>query len=310
LKEDNRARVVDPAKEVKPKESAVQKANKYFNLAFYVYFFNSLLMDVVMAAFVNLFFMGYGGFMAIFHHFVSVVALVLFLGLVYKTLSIMINLERKRRDKVDGTHVKTKFKKWLFLRVPIKEDAKLLPRFVPEGYMVHDVMLCFFLVTFNSMGMVQIVSLFLMKVYLLVNLCFKPLKEKLEQIMLIGNEIFFVVILILFMVIDTQGDSITLDQLRGTYGNTIILFYIAILSFNCVIGSISTYNSVKEICKKKKMEKDSKAGGLGEVIKRRNQVARQKKATTQNTAMGGTEHSTNLTAKEQMMLDIKKLQLD
>ena len=64
------------------------------------------------------------------------------------------------------------------------------------------------------------------------------------------------------------------------------------------------------MCQKKKMEKDSKAGGLGEVIKRRNQIARQKKATTQNTVMGNTENSTNLTGKEQMMLDIKKLQLD
>jgi hypothetical protein len=110
LKDSNRARVVDPAKESKPKESTIQKVNKYFNLAFYVYFFNSLLMDVVMAAFVNLFFMGYSGFIAIFHHLLSFVALVLFLGLVYKTLRIMIDLEIKRRDKVEGTHVKTKFK--------------------------------------------------------------------------------------------------------------------------------------------------------------------------------------------------------
>jgi hypothetical protein len=132
--------------------------------------------------------------------------------------------------------------------VPIKEDAKLLPRFVPEGYMVHDVMLCFCLVTFNSMGMVQILSLFLMKVYLLVNLLFKPLKEKLEQIMLIGNEIFFVIILIVFMIIDMQGNNISLEKLRGTYGNTIIIFYIAILTFNCVIGFLSTYNTVKEMC--------------------------------------------------------------
>ena len=230
-------------------------------------------MDMVMASIVNLFFMGYSGFMAILHHLLSLATLVIFIGLVVKTLWIMIDLEKKRRDKVDGTHVKTKFKRWLFLRVPIRDDAKMLPRFLPEGYMVHDVMLCFFLATFNSNAKVQIISLLLMKVYLLVNLLYRPLKEKLEQVMLTGNELFFIIILTVFMVLESKIDDLSLEERRTKYGKPIIIVYILMLAFNCVIGFLSTFFAVKEMCAKKKIEKQSKSGGLENVIKKRQERA-------------------------------------
>jgi hypothetical protein len=124
--------------------------NEYFNLAFYVYFANSLLLDIVMSSMVNIFFMGHSAPLAILHHVVSVIALGLFLTLVYRVIKIMIDYEQKKKDKVEGTHVKTKFKSWLFLRVPVREDAKLFSRFTPEAYMVHDVLLCIILVVFNG----------------------------------------------------------------------------------------------------------------------------------------------------------------
>jgi hypothetical protein len=133
-------------------KSVIGKANDYFNLAFYVYFSNSLLLDIVMAGLVNLFFMGYETMLGIIHHVMSFSFICLFVGLAVKTIRIMIDYEKKKRDKVEGTHVKTKFKKWLFLRVPIKENAKLLPSFTPEAYMVHDILLCFFLVVFNGIA--------------------------------------------------------------------------------------------------------------------------------------------------------------
>ncbi len=261
------------------KLTTLQKANQYFNLAFYIYFFNSLLMDMVMASIVNLFFMGFGGFLAIIHHILSLATLVVFVGLVVKTLRIMIDLEIKRKDKVEGVHVKTKFKKWLFLRVPIKDEAKLLPRFIPEGYMVHDVMLCFFLVTFNGNAKVQIISLMLMKIYLLVNLFYRPLKETLEQVMLMGNECFFIIILTVFMILESKIDDLSLEERRTKYGKPIIIVYILMLTFNCVIGFLSTFFTVKEMCAKKKIEKESKSGGLESVIKKRQErrAERQKK---------------------------------
>lgn len=225
----------------KPKLTLIQKANQYFNLAFYIYFFNSLLMDIVMASLVNLFFMGMKNISAVLHHVLSLTFLLIFMWLVYKTISIMVNYELKKLDKVDSVHVKTKFKKWLFLRVPIKETAKLLPRFIPEAYMVHDILLCVFLVTFNGYSTVQIVSLIILKLYLLVNLCYKPLKETLEQVMLMGNEIFFLSMLGIFLILDFKSGTISVSELRNKYGKTIIIFYIILLAFNCVIGIISTY---------------------------------------------------------------------
>ena len=113
----------------------------------------------------------------------------------------------------------------------------------------------------------------MIKVYLLVSLFFKPFVEKLEWIMLLGNEIFFLLILVVFLRMDSVSSTITAKELRITYGRTILLFYVLLLVFNCGIGFISTALQVKELCKKKKVEKASKAGGLAAVI-----VKRRKKA--------------------------------
>jgi hypothetical protein len=115
-----------------------------------------------------------------------------------------------------------------------------------------------------------------MKVYLLVNLTHRPLKETLEQVMLMGNEIFFIIILIIFMIMDINSNNISLDQLRGSYGNTIIIFYILVLAFNCGIGFLSTYYTIKEMCAKKKIEKTSKAGGLTKIIEKREKALAEK----------------------------------
>jgi hypothetical protein len=136
-----------------------------------------MVLDLAMGAMVNLNFMAWNSFMTILHHLLSLASLAAIGYLSYFLISILVNLEIKKRDKVESTHVKTKFKKWLFLRVPIKETAKLLPSFTPENYLVHDIFICVFLVLFNGMAVVQILTLILMKGYIFGCLITFPMKE-------------------------------------------------------------------------------------------------------------------------------------
>lgn len=153
------------------------KIDDYLNHAFFVYLHNSMVLDLVMGGMVNLRFMPWSGGVQILHHITSMFIIALVAYLSYFLIKILVNLEIQKRDKVESTHVKTTFKKWLFLRLPIKKNAKLLASFTPENYLVHDISICVILVLFNGNAFVQILSLFLIKAYIFSNLLTFPMKE-------------------------------------------------------------------------------------------------------------------------------------
>lgn len=262
---------LDPLKPAQNKEigdaNMVQKTAKkvydYLNTSFFVYFSNSVLMDVVMPAFMNLNFLEFSSVNQILHHTVSVILIACYFYLIYKLLSIMISLELRKKDKIDSVHINSKFKNWLFLRIHIKESSSLLPRFVPETYLIHDFLLCLFLVNFHSNAKVQILSLMIMKIYQFLNLCQFPMKEALDQIMLLVNEFFFTCVLAFFLYLSGKEESEVDFEKVGTI---IIGIYIVFLVFNCLIGFCSVWGMIKESCKSKKLEKVSKSGGLSNVI--------------------------------------------
>jgi uncharacterized membrane protein len=217
--------------------------------------------------------MPWNGAVKIIHHLSSLAIIGAIIYLCYFLIKILVDLEIKKRDKVESTHVKTTFKKWLFLRVPIKESAKLLPSFTPENYIVHDVLLCVFLVLFHDNATIQILSLFLMKAYIFGNLLTFPMKELMEQIMLTGNEFFFLGILIQFFRIhinkSLQKDHKALEK----QGKILIVLYILMLSFNAGIALMAVMKSLKELCSSDKKKEEEKESGLAKVLVKRRQNA-------------------------------------
>ena len=270
---------------IKPKKSGLEKMDHYLNHAFFVYLHNSMVLDFVMGAVINLQFMPWSGLKQLFHHLASIAILGAILYLSYFLIKILVDLEIKKRDAVEGTHVKTKFKRWLFLRVPIKESARLLASFTPENYLVHDILLCIFLVVFNGKAGVQILSLLLMKAYIFFNLCTLPMKELPEQLMLTGNEFFFLGILVQFLRIH-MSDSMKKDhEALESNGKILIVLYILMLSFNALIAFYAVFLSFRELCSKDKAEIEAESGLTKVIAKRRENKSRiekkyMKKAST------------------------------
>ena len=228
-----------------------------------------MVLDLAMGAMVNLNFMAWNSLMAILQHVMSFASLVAISYLSYFLISILVNLEIKKRDKVESTHVKTKFKRWLFLRVPIKENAKLLPSFTPENYIVHDILICVFLVLFNGIAIVQITLLILMKGYIFGCLLTFPMKELPEQLLLMGNEFFFLGILVQFLRIEISS---TLKKDHGALqktGKVLIILYICMLAFNAAIALMAVLKSLKEMCSKKNKAVEEKESGLSKIIVKR-----------------------------------------
>ena len=147
------SRSVDSAKiEKKKKKSIFQKLDSYLSISFFVYFVNSILLDVVMSCFASLIFLKWNTFFKLAHHFYSLAVLCSILAFIGYLVKILIKMEIKKKDRVENIHVKTKFKTWLFLRLPIKPEAPTIAQFGPEYLTIQEFLSCIFIVTFHFSG--------------------------------------------------------------------------------------------------------------------------------------------------------------
>jgi hypothetical protein len=151
----------------------------------------------------------------------------------------MVDMEKAKKDKVLSTHVKTKFKKWLFLRIDIREDCSSFVRFIPEYLLVHEYFVCVFLVIFYKNGIMQIVPILLMKVFIIGILLKKPFTEWLDQWMITVNEIFFSLIMV-GMILMTSA-NLDAETRHKTIGMGMIILYLLLMIFNTVLAFISCY---------------------------------------------------------------------
>lgn len=183
-------------------EKLSKKLDDYLSIAFFVYFINSALLDVTMANFIQLRFAGWTHFTPILNQLWAFIQLGILFTLCSFITTIVFHLElSKTDDEVGKTQVKSKFKTWLLLRVPIKPEVAAFAKFTPEFIMVHDIFLCFFLVIFHSSATAQIIGILCLKIGLLSSLAFFPFQEKLDQIVIFVSECFHILILVFSLLI-------------------------------------------------------------------------------------------------------------
>lgn len=108
-----------------------------------------------------------------------------------------------------------------------------------------------------------------MKGYIFGMLVTLPMKEFMEQLMLTGNEFFFIGILIQFLRIELSPELKTDHKKLESQGKILIILYILMLSFNAGIALLAVFRSLKELCAKKKEPVDTKEGGLAKVMVKR-----------------------------------------
>jgi hypothetical protein len=111
-----------------------------------------MLLDLFLASVLNIHSLDWSSFGQVFSHAVSLAFLIGYLYMVAKIVKIMVSLELSKKDKIESTHIKTIYKKWLFLRTPIKSTAPTIARFTPEYIMVSDTITCFVLVLSQRNG--------------------------------------------------------------------------------------------------------------------------------------------------------------
>lgn len=177
-------------------KSILQRLNSYFNTSFFVYLLNSMLLDILLASILNTYSLPWkANFRNILSHTLSLLIIFLYFYMTSTILSIMVRLEMSRKDKIENVHIKTKYKRWLFLRLPLKPSASLLSRFLPEFILVGDILVCLVLVIFQSSGLLQLIPILIWKFMVILILVKIPLKDVLDTAMITLNEIMFFLIL-------------------------------------------------------------------------------------------------------------------
>jgi hypothetical protein len=134
-------------------QKIIMKLDNYFNHSFFIYMLNSMLMDLFLTSLMNVWFLDFKSSGKVFSNILSIFFIILYTCMIYKLCKIMISFEQAKKDKIMSTHLKTKFKKWLFLRVAIKDDKPTYVRLIPEYLLVHEYFLCVFIVIFNYSGL-------------------------------------------------------------------------------------------------------------------------------------------------------------
>lgn len=112
-----------------------------------------------------------------------------------------------------------------------------------------------------------------MKILIIFSLFKCPMQEKVDQLMLTANEIFFFMILFMYLVVDIinsshEGGSASPKFMYNTVGTVTIVLFIGLMAFNIITALFAVVVDIKEKCSKKKGENDSKSG-LAEVFKKR-----------------------------------------
>lgn len=160
----------------------------------------------------------------------------------------------------------------MFLRVPIKENAKPIAQFAPEYLLIQDFLSCIFLVIGHGSAIWQLIPLLLMKIFTLSVLFTKPFKDRTDQLLITTNEVFFFLIMICFLLLDTNVLNMSYKTLHKVLGLSIIVLFLGLMLFNNMVGMYTTYCEVKEkYCNKNKNKVDSKKkSALESQIEKRN----------------------------------------
>lgn len=234
-----------------------------------------MLLDIFLSSVLNFHSLPWKNGPQILSHAISGIVIIGYCFMIGRIISIMIRLEFSRLDKIERIHVNTKYKNWLFLRVPIKLAASVLSRFVPEYILIGDTLVCILLVVFNGSGKLQIIPIMAFKLIIILALFQKPLKEKIDQWMLTINEVFFFLILGAYLAVDIlnkgENSSISKKQMYNKVGLTTVILFILLMAFNMIISGISLFLGLRELCQKK--SKSNKKSGLQSVIEKRQRLA-------------------------------------
>lgn len=150
-----------------------------------------------------------------------------------------------------------KLQKYKFLKGDLKSSRELIGGMTTELLMLKDLLVAFFIVLFVENPLLQILpSLTLFGACFAIILKFRVFKSKILLCTHLLNEGTFTVVTLVFFLYYVAGGSMSMNARYNYFGWGLISLIIITVVLNLVLGFMSAYYTIKEVCCKKKIDKE------------------------------------------------------
>jgi hypothetical protein len=149
-----------------------------------------------------------------------------------------------------------KLQKWKFLKGELVSKRTILAGMTTELLMVKELLVAFFIVMFVELPALQIVPALLLFLLAFVHvLRNKVFKSKIVYYTCLLNEATFCIVTFVFFLYYLFGGSMSMNARYNYFGWGLISLILVTVLCNVILGTVGGYYTIKELCCKKKNEK-------------------------------------------------------
>lgn len=241
--------------------------NDFLSFEFFANFLLALELDILLGAFVGLKYGTYDSIKNIFNSMVSVLCILFYTMVTLIAGRKIFIMNKKKNDKVEEDHKHTLFKKWEFLYEEVNTEISFASYIIAFNIMKDFLFSPFIILGVNS-NPTQIFPIILILLVICAFVSYKrPFKNSFANWTLFFNNFSYIIILVLFYIIDSQSTSMTQKERYQKLGFPCVIMICLTLVINLLIGIVTMIDLAKKAWKKRKIEQGNQISGINLKIK-------------------------------------------
>lgn len=243
-------------------QKIILKAESFFGFAMLVDTIIAIQTDVIVAALINLKYFWITPFILWINSCIAFVIFTFYLWFVQHMLRKSYTIEVLRKNKEMSREEKKQkieelgLAKYRFVKGDLESKRTVLAGMTNELLILKDLLVAMFIVLFVNYPIFQILPPLAMfgtaVIFIFKN---KVFKNKLVYYTILLNELTFCVITLVFFLYYMFGGSMSMSARYNFFGWGLISLILITVVLNMIIGIASFYITIKELCCKKKNEK-------------------------------------------------------
>lgn len=195
------------------KRGKIQKViifiNDFLSFEFFVNFMLALELDILLGAFAGLKYGTYDNLINAINLLVSILSILFYAALTFIVGKKIFIISKKRKSTMDEVHKGKLIKTWEFLQEEVNSEISFASYIIALS-VAKDFLFSPFIILGVSSNPVQIFPIITILVLISAFVVVKrPFKSRFENLTLIANNFCYIVILVLFYIINSQSGNMT-----------------------------------------------------------------------------------------------------
>ena len=147
---------------------------------------------------------------------------------------------------------------WMFLNEELSEDLSALPQLTYQIQFIREFLLCFFIIFFIDYPFLQLIPMLMLYIFTFwLSFKYKPFESKSVMFLTFVNELGYILIIIMFMVVKGCSAGMKESDRYKMLGYPLIFLTSLVVVLNLAVGMYDTYKAIREAISKKKPEDKS-----------------------------------------------------